>query len=183
MQLQTLQCLTRCWQRGRKALRFIRSRRRQWLRATTIGLSIYRPAGQIVCLSVSLSVSFCVCVWLKRSTAKCWLISGHAACHKSWVLNYSRQLDSTRLGLVWPQPDTGLLGTDTATCNWLLATCHKQAGRQARSRQCQQDWKLLPPAPRATSASCCKLIIVFYSGRLQWDERAHSGPLLLLLLL
>lgn len=134
MQLQTLQCLTRCWQRSRKALRFIRSRRRQWLRATTIGLSIYRCAGQIVCLSVFLSiclcqcVAVCVCVWLKRSTAKCWLISGHAACHKSWVLNYSRQL-----GLAWPQPDTGLLGTDAASCNLLLAACHlPQAGRRDR---------------------------------------------------
>lgn len=98
-------------------------------------LSVYRfigvPDKLSACLSFSpsvfVSVWQCVCVWLKRSTAKCWLISGHAACHKSWVLNYSRQLDLARLG-----PNLTLafsaLTLQVATCCLPLATCHKQPG-------------------------------------------------------
>lgn len=89
----TLQCLTRCWQGRRKAFHFIRSRRRNWLRVyRTIDLSADKLSTR-ACLCLSEHVCVCVCV----------LISGHAACHKSWVLNYSRKLDSAQ--------------ADTATCH------------------------------------------------------------------
>lgn len=53
-------------------------------------------------------VSVCVKMFL--------LISGHAACHKSWVLNYSRKLDSTQ--------------ADTATCHAVLGADEEAEERQ-----------------------------------------------------
>lgn len=60
--LQTLQCLTRCWQGRRKAFHFICWRRRNWLRVyRTIDLSADKLSTR-ACLCLCDYVCVCVCV-------------------------------------------------------------------------------------------------------------------------